>query len=109
MFCDMGTKSFMPSRSLQEKKKKKKREERWRRSSVQVGEISARTGVCEVLGVLAQSEAHAQGAFLREGGKEDSELKGAQVSTRCSMQDVTGVQDCWTQSNRHSRNLCLNW
>ena len=75
---------------------------------MQDGETSARTGVCEVLGVLAQSEAHAQGAFLRKGGKEDSELKGAQVSTRCSRQDVTGIQDCWTQSNRRSTNLCLN-
>ena len=75
---------------------------------MQVGETSARTGVCKVLGVLAQSEAHAQGAFLRKGGKEDSELKGAQVSTRCSRQDVTGIQDCWTQSNRRSTNLCLN-
>lgn len=64
---------------------------------MQVGETSARTGVCEMLGVLAQSEVYAQGAFLRKEGKEDSELKGAQASTRCSMQDVIGVQDCWTQ------------
>lgn len=61
---------------------------------MQVGETSARTGVCEVLGVLAQSEVYAQGAFLRKAGKGDSELKGAQVATRCSLQDIMGVQDC---------------
>ena len=81
---------------LQEVCRKKKWEER-RRRSLQVGETGTRTGMCKVLGVLAQSEVYAQGAFPRKGGKEDSELKGAQVATRCSVQDIMGAQDCWTQ------------
>ena len=75
VFCEGATKSFMPSRSLQGEKKTRREE---KEEQLAGGETSAKTGVCEVLGILAQSEPHAQGAFLRKGGKEDSELKGAQ-------------------------------